>query len=113
MRLSRVSVQAIANRDVYKQNQPIFNSSYEEWSQTRVLTWNSHVLFPQNPEEVDIGLLHFQEKIERAYTFIPALIADTIRALCNAKVAISTYLECCVSLLQIWFLEHSLHVSHS
>lgn len=38
-------------------------------------------------------------------TFFPALIADTIRALNIPKKTLSKYLEQCVSLLQLWFLE--------
>lgn len=38
-------------------------------------------------------------------TFFPALIADTIRALNILNITLSKYLEQCVSLLQLWFLE--------
>lgn len=64
-----------------------------------------HVLFPQNIEGVEVGLLHFHEKIKWGDTFAPALLADALRALCMAKTTPSAYFESCVSLLQIWFLE--------
>lgn len=70
------------------------------------LTVLGHVLFPKNPEKIDIRLLHFREQIEQGHTFVPALLADTFRTLCIAKATLSTHLECCVSLLQVWFLEH-------
>lgn len=50
--------------------------------------------------------MHFREQIEQGHTFVPALITDTIRALYITKATLSTHLECCVSLSQIWFLEH-------
>lgn len=47
--------------------------------------------------------LHFGEQIEHGHTFIPALIADTIKAFCIAKATLSTHLESSALLLQIWF----------
>lgn len=63
-------------------------------------------LFPKSLTKIDLRLLQFQEQIEQGHTFIPAILAYTIRALCMAKTKLATHLECCVSLLQVWFLGH-------
>lgn len=60
-----------------------------------------HVLFPRNLEDVDVGLLLFPEQIAQDHTFIHALLADTTKDLCITKTTFSTYLESCISLLQI------------
>lgn len=81
-----------ADRDAYKRNRPTFKSSHEDWSQTRPLALEiaimGHILFPQNPEEVVIGLLHFLEQIEQSHTFVLALIVDTI-TLCISKAPLN------------------------
>lgn len=77
-----------------------FSGRVESKSDTRFWT-----LFPKNPKGVDVKLLHSREQIEGGHTYVPALLADTIRVLCIATT-FSTHLECCASLLQIWLLEH-------
>lgn len=64
-----------------------------------------HVMFLRDLEGVNTGLMVFWEQIEKGHTFISTLLADTFRALEIARILRSSYLECCVSLLQIWFPE--------
>lgn len=68
---------------------------------TRVLTLEfailGHVLFPKNLEGVDVGVLQFREQIEECHTFVPELLANTIRILCIAKKTLSTHFECCLT----------------
>lgn len=42
-------------------------------------------MFPRGLECVDIGLLVFQEQIEKGHAFILALLVDTFRALNIAR----------------------------
>lgn len=96
-----------ANQNAYEKN---FWSSHEEQNQNRVLALKlavlGHVIFPRNHTRVDIGLLQFQEQIKQGHIFIPALQADTTRAMCILKMTLPTHLECCISPLQVRFLEY-------
>lgn len=60
-----------------------------------------HIVVQKDLESVVIGLLEFREKIEKGDTIVPALLADTFKALNFVRMTCPTYLECCVSLLQI------------
>lgn len=48
-------------------------------------------IVPKNLEEVDVGLLQFEEQIEEGHTFVPVVLADTIRVLCIPKMTLSTH----------------------
>lgn len=51
-------------------------------------------------------IIRVSEQIEKVHTFVPALLADTFRALNIVRTIRSTYMEYCDSLLQVWFLEY-------
>lgn len=99
-----------AGQDAYEKNSSAFWVTHEDWKRNRVLAIElailGHILFPKNLTGVDVRLLQFREQIEQGHTFVPALLADTIRALCMVKANVATHLECCGYLLQVWFLEH-------
>lgn len=46
------------------------------------------------------------QQIEIDHTFFVALVVDTIRALGIVKTTRAMHLQCCATLLQIWFFEH-------
>lgn len=106
------ALQFIAKRTASENNRAIFGSSYKEWSHNQVLAFKhpilSHVMFPRDLEGVNTGLLVFQEQIEKGYTFVSILLAESFRALEIARTFRSSYLECCVLLLQVRFLEHQI-----
>lgn len=80
-----------ANQDAYD----YFWSSHEEWNQNRVLaielTILEHVLFRRNLEVLISDCYNSGNKSKK-HTNIPALLADTIRALCIAETTLSTHL---------------------
>lgn len=53
-----------------------------------------------------LGFIRSQGADRTRLFFIPALIADTFRALDIARLTRIKHLECCTSLVQVWFLEH-------
>lgn len=99
-----------ATTDAFESRTSSFLVSQDEWTQRRIkaleLSVLGHILFPKARTLVDAGLLEFRDQIEQGHSFIPALLADTFRALNMAKRTRTKNLECCVALLQIWFLEH-------
>lgn len=78
----------------------------EPQSSLSFCTCLGHIMFPKNLKGIGIVLLIFREHIAKGHTFVPALLADTFRALEIARTSRPTYLEYCISLLQVWFFEH-------
>lgn len=93
---------------VSKAGQP--SESWDQWNQNHTLAVElailDHVMFPKTHEIIDLSLLEPREHIERGHVFIHALIAEKFRTLGIIKTTGAKNLECCVALLQIWFLEH-------
>lgn len=57
---------------------------------------------------MDLLLLEFGDQIEKGHIFVPALIADTFRAMDIVKSIRTKNLECCVAIFRFGFLIISL-----
>lgn len=55
------------------------------WANNRVKAFElsvlGHILFPKESTHIDLGLLELRDQIDQGLSFVPALIADTYRAL--------------------------------
>lgn len=83
-------------QDGYEKNQTAFLSSEKveaEPNHSYAARLLSHVLFPKDLESIDIELLGFKEQIEKGYTVVPALLANTLRALNNANDNLEQHIQ--------------------
>lgn len=88
----------------------VFHSLHQKWGHNPILAFElammGHLMFPRGLDCLDTRLLILWEQIESGHTFAPALLVNTFRALNLARATRSPSLECCISLLQVWVLEH-------
>ncbi|KAF8408650.1 hypothetical protein HHK36_004713 [Tetracentron sinense] len=89
---------------------PSFVGPTGSWPQYRfralALAVVEHVLFPLSFNYIDMQILEVAEQIMTGHSFIPMLLAETFRALDRCVQKRGGFFRGCISLLQIWILEH-------
>ncbi|KAF8380646.1 hypothetical protein HHK36_028136 [Tetracentron sinense] len=65
-----------------------------------------HVLLPLSFNYIDMQILEVVEQIMTGHSFIPMLLVETFRALDRCVQKRGGFFRGCISLLQIWLLEH-------
>ncbi|KAF8380545.1 hypothetical protein HHK36_028032 [Tetracentron sinense] len=65
-----------------------------------------HVLFPLSFNFIDMKVVEVVEQIINGHSFIPMLLAETFRALDRCVQKRGGFFRGCISLLQVWLLEH-------
>ncbi|KAF8389240.1 hypothetical protein HHK36_025933 [Tetracentron sinense] len=87
-----------------------FMGTPDSWPQYRLramaLAIVGHVLFPLSFNFIDMQVVEVVEQVMTGHSFIPILLAETFRALDRCVQKKGGFFKGCISLLQIWILEH-------
>ena len=91
-------------------NKRDFCCEQEEWQNKRLwvlaLCLLAHLLFPREDRKVDMALIEIVIQIRNGRTFIPTILAETLRTLTFCKQRGKGFLTASVGLLQIWLVSH-------
>ena len=91
-------------------NKRDFCCEQEEWQNKRLwvlaLCLLAHLLFPREDRKVDMALIEIVIQIRNGRTFIPTILAETLRTLTFCKQRGKGFFTASVGLLQIWLVSH-------
>ena len=87
-----------------------FSCSLSEWADNRLwvlaLCLVAHLLFPREDKKIDMTLIDVIIQVRNGRTFIPAIIAETLRTLTFCRHKGKGFFTASASLLQIWMVSH-------
>ena len=82
----------------------------EQWSSYRhkafLVAFFGTVLFPSPSGAISFSIRPLESVLPHGFSFIPALLSETIRSLSLYREIGRGRLGCCVHMLQLWFYSH-------